>query len=547
MPTNYRGADLLVETLAGQGVERFFSLSGNQIMPIYDACIDADIEIIHVRHEAATVHMADAWGRLTGQPGVALVTAGPGHGNAISAMYTAFMAESPLVLLSGCAPKPKPGRMAFQQIAQAEMAGHVCKASWTASDPTRLGHEMARAFRLAVSGRPGPVHISLPFDVLQANIDRAISLFPQPEDFQPQLSLCDHQTLRETFSFIQQSESPMILAGASLMRDGSQQALVDLEEKIQVPVVGMESPRGVLDPSLGAFAEVLAKADLLVLVGKKLDFTLRFGDEAAIRPDCRFIHIDSEMHVLEQTGELLGDTGRLLLTDLADPQPTVEKMLQFADEFDWSDNDWRQEVRAAISYRPAEWESVKGQTEGTLHPAEICRAAQTFLDGGEDSVLIADGGEFGQWAQACLTAEYRVINGASGSIGSSIPFAIGARCAFPDSRIVTVLGDGTFGFHGMEFDTAVRHNLPFIALVGNDACWNAEHQIQMQNYGSDRLIGCQLNPTRYDSVVVALEGHGEHVVDSAGLEPALQRSLNSGLPACVNVALEGHAAPAISR
>jgi len=112
---------------------------------------------------------------------------------------------------------------------------------------------------------------------------------------------------------------------------------------------------------------------------------------------------------------------------------------------------------------------------------------------------------------------------------------------------VTVLGDGTFGFHGMEFDTAVRHNLPFIALVGNDACWNAEHQIQMQNYGSDRLIGCQLNPTRYDSVVVALEGHGEHVVDSAGLEPALQRSLNSGLPACVNVALEGHAAPAISR
>ena len=163
------------------------------------------------------------------------------------------------------------------------------------------------------------------------------------------------------------------------------------------------------------------------------------------------------------------------------------------------------------------------------------------------SIVVIDGGEFGQWAQACIDAPTRLINGPAGSIGSALPFALAAKLAQPGATVVALLGDGTFGFHMAEFDTAVRAKLPIVAVVGNDACWNAEHQIQLATYGAGRAIGCELLPARYDSVVSALGGHGELVETSAALRPALARALASGKPACVNVMIERQAAPNVSR
>ncbi len=168
-----RGADVLAQALARAGVRHLFSLSGNQIMPVYDAAPEAGLSIVHVRHEGAAVHMADAWGRLTGEPGIALVTGGPGHANAVGALYTALAGESPLVLLSGHAPLAELGRGAFQEMAQADLAAPITKASWTARDPALLATDMARALRVARSGRPGPVHVSLPFDVLEAKVEKS--------------------------------------------------------------------------------------------------------------------------------------------------------------------------------------------------------------------------------------------------------------------------------------------------------------------------------------------------------------------------------------
>ena len=177
-----RGADLLAGSLAAAGVERLFTLSGNQIMPVFDACIETGVDLVHVRHEAAAVHMADAWGRLTGEPGVALVTAGPGFANTLSALYVATMAESPMVLLSGHAPSGELGRGPFQEMSQAEMAQHVTKSSWTADEAAGLGSDLARAFRTARSGRPGPVHVALPVDLLDARIEPERAP-PSPEEF----------------------------------------------------------------------------------------------------------------------------------------------------------------------------------------------------------------------------------------------------------------------------------------------------------------------------------------------------------------------------
>jgi len=205
------------------------------------------------------------------------------------------------------------------------------------------------------------------------------------------------------------------------------------------------------------------------------------------------------------------------------------------------------DLRAAIAYRPAASERATQMDSGRVHPLAALRPLQALLDSHPQAVLVSDGGEFGQWAQACLQAPHRVINGMAGSIGSALPYAIGARCALPDGPIVATLGDGTFGFHASEIDTAVRYRLPFVAVIGNDARWNAEYQIQLREYGRDRLVGCELAPTRYDLVCAAFGGHGELVTGQPELAGAVQRAHASRLPACINVMIDGVAAPAIAR
>src|SRR5450631_1424506 len=262
-----RGAEVLVRTLQEAGVRRLFTLSGNHIMPVFDGAFDAGLELIHTRHEAAAVHMADAWARLTGEVGVALVTGGPGHANAVSALYTASMAESPVLLLSGHAPLSQLGLGAFQEMQQAEIARPLTKAAWTSGHADALHDDIVNGWRTAISGRPGPVHISLPTDVLEATV-------AQPRD----------PAIREVFAALRPSpppsdieaigkwlggtQRPLILTGPVTLTRAGRVRLKALEEHLGVPVIGMESPRGIADPALGAFAEVLALADVVLLLGK---------------------------------------------------------------------------------------------------------------------------------------------------------------------------------------------------------------------------------------------------------------------------------------
>jgi acetolactate synthase-1/2/3 large subunit len=484
-----RGADVLARALAAAGAKQLFALSGNHVMPVFDAALDAKLPIVHVRHEAAAAHMADAWGRLTGQPGVALVTGGPGHANAVSALYTALAAESPMLLISGHAPLDELGRGAFQEMRQAEVAAPLAKASWTAQSADRLADDVVRAWRLAVSGRPGPVHLSVPNDVLDAATGSAV---PRAAHFAVPDEEADPAKAALIAAALNAAARPLIIAGPAAMRKRIECA---------IPVIGMESPRGVNDPSLGRLARVLGKADAVLLLGKRLDFTLKFG--SVFSDDCRVMEADA------LPGGIRG--GRTA---------------------------WCDEVREALRYRPPEWQAITGSN----HPAAVCREVQKLLDA-PDSVLVSDGGEFGQWAQACLSAPHRVINGPAGSIGSALPFAAAAKLAFPRSRVVAMLGDGTFGFHLSEVDTAVRYGLDYLAVIGNDATWNAEYQIQLRAYGPDRAHGCELLPTRYGAVAAAMGAHGEDVLSFEDLGNALRRAASSAKPACVNVMIERVPAP----
>ncbi|MGH7403514.1 MAG: thiamine pyrophosphate-dependent enzyme, partial [Candidatus Rokuibacteriota bacterium] len=207
----------------------------------------------------------------------------------------------------------------------------------------------------------------------------------------------------------------------------------------------------------------------------------------------------------------------------------------------WAHRAWGDEVTRARATVPAEWAAARRSAQAPIHPLRVCAALQPHLDRG--AILVADGGEFGQWVQAGLEAETRLINGPAGSIGSAIPMAIAARLRHPDRPVIAAVGDGTFGFHAFELDTAARHRLPVVTVIGNDARWNAEHQLQIQHYGADRTVGCELEPSRYDLLAAALGGHGEHVARADDLEPALDRALHSGLPAIINVTIQPLPAP----
>jgi len=544
MAKQVRGADIVARTLDAAGLRTVFTLSGNHIMSLFDAALDTGLELIHVRHEAAAVHMADAWGRLTGQCGIVWVSGGAGFTNAAAALCTARAAESPLVLLAAHAGLKELGRGAFQELRQAEMAAPVAKASWTAGSAAALGHEVAEAARKALSGRCGPVHLSLPFDLLDEKLDDAPSLWPAPSAFVPQARPLQAAAAEKVLAELAAAKRPLVLVGPQLCHSGDLSRLAALEEALGIAAIPMESPRGLNDARLGAFAEVLRQADLILLLGKALDFTLRFGDAPVVDPACRFIVIDPEAAMIERVAREKGE--RLAYSVVADPVPAMQALTEGARP-KADHGAWTSQVRAAVAYRPASWATQASTQPGKIHPLELCRALQAALAPRPNAILVCDGGEIGQWPQATLSPARRVINGPAGSIGASIPFAIAARASDPTAPVIAVMGDGTFGFHMAEFDTAVRYGLPFVAVVGNDAAWNAEHQIQLRAYGRNRAHGCELLPSRYDLVAQALGGHGELVTAASELAPALERAIASGKPACVNVMIARIPAPSIRR
>ncbi len=531
------GAELLIESLVSVGVRHLFSLSGNQILSLYDACIGRDIHIIHTRHEAAAVHMADGWGRLTEGPGVALLTAGPGHCNAISALYGALMSESPVLLLSGHAPHAQIGEGAFQEIDQVATAKPVTKAAWLAKDPSRLDETIADALSLACEGRPGPVHVSLPADILETTI---ASRSPQAADTDTTpTAMPPTSDLDDILGQLIQADHPLILVGPAMGRPVRWAEVERLSQATGIPALPMESPRGVNDPWLHGATNCLGRADVVLLGGKKLDFSMRFGQPPFFSEACRFIQIDADAAQLRSENPAV-------LPIHAEPTHILRQLTAAAQALDGSQSvrrhdSWRAEVVAARKTTPPEWEALRRSADQPIHPLRVCEALQPFLDDG--AIFVSDGGEFGQWVQAGLEAEPRLINGPAGSIGSAIPMGVAAKLTCPDQPVFVFLGDGTFGYHALEFDTALRYNLPIIAIVGNDARWNAEHQLQIQNYGGDRTIGCELLPSRYDKMIEGLGGHGEFVQHPDDLTPAVERALASGLPACINVAIEAAAAP----
>ena len=539
---NRRGADLVADALVAANVTTVFSLSGNQIMPIYDALFDTTAKIVHFRHENAAVFAAEAYAQASGYVGVALLTAGPGFANALSAMYSARMSETPVVVLTGDAPLSQTGAGAFQEMAQATAASAMCKASMRVEETTLLGRSVSQAIQLAEAGRPGPVHLALPFDLVTSAVPTG-NVRQELETAASDPPMADATKVSEIAERLAAAKRPIIITGPRFCRAHVAGDIADIQRATNCPVVGMESPRGLRDPRLGAFAQVLARADVVLSLGKGFDFTTGFGLAPAIAEDCAILQVDADADILHRDKAALG--ARIALSLHADPLLVARQMASQIQGEPGDASDWRKEVDAAVAHRPAEWEAIP-DGDGALHPVRLSRGVNTLLKAYPEATIVIDGGEVGQWFQACIDAKVRIINGPSGAIGGSLPYAIGAKAARPDQPVFALLGDGTAGFHFAEFETSVRADLPFIAIIGNDSCWNAEHQIQLNSFGADRAFACELTAARYDLAAAGFGAHPEHVTSAGELDSALTRAVQGGRPACVNVDLDGKAAPVVT-
>lgn len=313
-------------------------------------------------------------------------------------------------------------------------------------------------------------------------------------------------------------------------------------------MLALESPRGMKAPRIGALASVLPEADLVVLLSLTPNFLLGFGQPPTFSEQVQFISCSADEAALQEAEQRLGSV-RVTSVPLSGAEAVSALSANTClDQLDANatDGGWRQRVEDAIAWRPDAWRQISAEAP-PFHAASVAYEVRAFLDSEPNASLTIDGGEVGQWCQSILDADYSIINGPSGAIGGSIPYAMAAKAARPDAASIAMLGDGTAGFYFMEFETALREQLPIVAIIGNDAKWNAEHQIQVRDYGPERAYGCEMTRMRYDEIAKAMGCHGENVTEISDLVPAIKRAIASGKPACINVEIQSIPAPVISR
>lgn len=531
MPTR-TGAAAFVQLLRIAGVTRLFTLSGNQILPLYEACLDAGIAVTDTRHEAAAAHMADAWARTRGEPGVCLFSAGPGHTNALSAILNARWANAPVLWLSGGTPRPAIGRGGFQDIDQLGLAERATKGAWRIDDPATMAETFAAAWRAMLAGRPGPVHLTLPADLLAQPTDVPL---PATLDLAPPPARADQAAVDEALALLATARQPLALVGPDLTRGrgAAPAALEAFAEATGIPCLPIESPRGMTDPLFQGLGRMIKEADIVLLAAPR-DYAVGFGGAEAFAGCGRLILADPAPVAGPHELALVGD-----------PAAILGQLAAGAGRHTWDTTGWLARLGAARSAAVAELVDVAESPEVPIHPLRLATEIHDLLP--PESTVIFDGGEFAQWARWAYGdwAGPTLVNGKLGMIGPAIPFALGTALARGAGAgpVVAFVGDGTAGYHIMEFDTAVRHSIPIVVVIGNDAGWGAEVHRQVQFYGADRVVAGYLQPSRYDEVARALGAHGELVEQPEEIAPALQRALASGKPACINVMIRSLPSP----
>ena len=521
----------IARTLAMRGVDRFFGLQGGHIQPIWDHAARQGIRIVDVRHECAAVHMAHAHAELTGSLGVAMVTAGPGVTNTVTAMANASLARAPVLLIGGCTSRPQANMGPLQDIPHVDILRPVSRYSRTARVPEQVLRELDEAIARAMGdmGEPGPVYIEIPTDVLRTHLIDALV----PDDWlaakparRPALP---SERVAEAVAAIRSARRPLVISGRGAR--GAGEALTRFLDAADALYLDTQESRGLVvadHPSVvGAVrGAAMAQADLVITLGRKLDYQVGFGSPAVF-PDARFIRI------ADTAGELI-DNRRGAPEILADVSLALDALTDaLGNDAGARDADWLDGLRSKHRERSAKGAEGGPKTggDGKIHPMAIFDAIRAVAD--PDYIAIADGGDLLSFARIGLAASTYMDAGAFGCLGVGVPFGVAAALAEPDRQVISVNGDGAYGLNAMEVDTAVRHGAKAVFIVSNNGAWNIERFDQATNYGG-RVVGTTLGDADYAAMARALGAHGERVEDPADLPEALRRAL-ANAPAVIDV------------
>lgn len=528
------GGRLFAKALKREGVEYVFTLNGGHIYNLYEGCVDEGIKVIDFRHEQVAAHAAEGWAKVTGKPGVAIVTAGPGVTDAVTGIANAFQAPSPMVMIGGNAGISDHLRGGLQDFDSATFLKPVTKFSEQVKRVERIPEYVAIAFRHATSGVPGPVYLEIPIDIVGGRTDEANVKYPASYRTEAR-AYGDPEYIRQVVDILHNAECPMVLAGSDVWWNDASEELRQFVEMIDAPVFLNAMGRGSIPsdhPNLGSLGRRygLVKSDAVILIGTPIDFRLGYGADTMFPQNPKLVEIMMDAGKIGQNRDIdvgvVGDSKAVLRQIMDGLQDTGYKS---------PGKGWVEEVITEDQTLKAADEPMLNSDQSPIHPMRLMKELRDTLD--SDATVIGDGGDIVTFAARVLNINepgHWLDPGQFGCLGAGSGFAAAAQLARPGKQVCIVYGDGGFGLTGFDVETYVRFNLPIVSIVGNNGAWNQTTQGVVRR--GMRGIGTYLSQeTNYAQIMEGMGGYGERVTDPEQIRPALERAFGSGKPALLDV------------
>jgi acetolactate synthase-1/2/3 large subunit len=523
------GSQLLGKALKQQGVEVFFFIMGGPMGAAQKACLEEGLRPIDVRHEQAAAMMAHAYARLRNRPGVCMAASGPGTTNLVTGVANAFVDCAPVVALGGAAPVITRERGAFQEVEQLAMFKPITKWATRAHHAHRVPELVSIAFRQAMSGKPAPVYLDLPGDMLYHDVEESEVIFPDPARSRPEgRPAGDPDQVRAAVKMLAQAKRPLLLTGSGVLWSGAVKQVQQFVDLAGIPFYTTPQGRGVIPDDhelsfLTARSTAFREADCLLVVGTRFNYMLAYGQSPRFASDAKVIQVDIDPveigHNRAVDVGIVGDAAAVLTQLAAEAEGKLSPRLHAG---------WVERLRQVDQHKRQEQEVDIATDQVPIHPLRLCKEVRDYLD--RDAILSVDGHEilnFGRQVIPTFVPGHRLNSGPLGTMGVGLPFGLGAKVAKPDKQVLVLHGDGSFGLNAMELDTAVRYKLPVVTVISNNGGWSADPE--------GVKVGRFLGYTRYDRMAEGLGCHGEFVERPEEIRPALARAFASGVPAVVNV------------
>jgi acetolactate synthase-1/2/3 large subunit len=526
------GSQILARALRKQGIDAFFYLMGGPMLAAESACIEEGLRAVDVRHEQAAAMMAHAYGRVLNKLGVCMAASGPGATNLITGVANAWADCAPLLAVGGSSPVSQWGRGAFQEMDQVAAFRPITKWSERCVDPKRIPEYVATAVRTAFSGRPGPVYLDLPGDILYREVDEAEvhypGTLPRPRP------IAESGLISEAIQLLQRAERPVVISGSGILWSAAEAELQQLVELLGIPFYTTPQGRGVVpDDHVLSFpaarATAFREADVLLVIGTRINYVISQLGPPRFRSDARLIQVDADAseigHNRPADVGIVGDARAVLRQLVAGADGRVD-----ARRF----GPWLQYLRDVEAAKRRNAELAMSTEQVPIHPLRLCKEVRDFLD--RDAILCVDGQEilnYGRQSIPTFVPRHRLNSGPFGTMGVGLPFGIGAKVAKPDTQVLVLHGDGSFGMNAMELDTAARFSIPVLTVISLNGGWTGDPQRTKP--------GRDLGYTQFHKMAQALGCYGEQVEEPSEIRPALERAAASGCPAVVNVVTDWRA------